>query len=75
MQEGDRIAQLILERVYTPDVLEVEVGRLAAWWSPLMQFFRTLMKPSVVLEASVLREDTTPSTPLQHSDESKFNVH
>lgn len=26
MQEGDRIAQLIIEKIYTPDVLEVEVG-------------------------------------------------
>lgn len=24
MQEGDRVAQLILERVYTPDVIEVQ---------------------------------------------------
>jgi dUTP pyrophosphatase len=26
VEEGDRIAQLIIERIYTPDVLEVEVG-------------------------------------------------
>ena len=25
MKEGDRVAQMILERIYTPDVLEVEV--------------------------------------------------
>lgn len=26
MEEGDRIAQLIIERIHTPDVLEVNVG-------------------------------------------------
>jgi len=26
VEEGDRIAQLIIERIYTPEVLEVEVG-------------------------------------------------
>lgn len=25
VEEGDRIAQLILERIYTPDILEVQV--------------------------------------------------
>lgn len=28
VEEGDRIAQLIIERIYTPDVMEVDV-RLA----------------------------------------------
>lgn len=26
MEEGDRIAQLIIERIYTPEVLDVEVS-------------------------------------------------
>ena len=26
VEEGDRIAQLILERIYTPDVMEVQVS-------------------------------------------------
>jgi dUTP pyrophosphatase len=26
VQEGDRVAQLILERIFTPDVVEVQVG-------------------------------------------------
>ena len=33
--EGDRIAQLIVERIYTPDVREVEVGPLFSCSGPL----------------------------------------
>lgn len=29
VEEGDRIAQLIIERIYTPDVLEVDVSLLS----------------------------------------------
>lgn len=29
VEEGDRIAQLIIERIYTPDVLEVDVSVLS----------------------------------------------
>ena len=35
VEEGDRVAQLILERIYTPEVLEVEVWFLRPlqdWW-------------------------------------------
>lgn len=28
VQEGDRIAQLIIEKIHTPDVLEVEASHL-----------------------------------------------
>lgn len=28
VEEGDRIAQLIIERIYTPDVLEVDVSSI-----------------------------------------------
>ncbi len=31
MEKGDRIAQLILERIYTPEILEVEVSLLCCF--------------------------------------------
>ena len=31
VNEGDRIAQLILERIYTPDIMEVQVRQLATF--------------------------------------------
>lgn len=31
VEEGDRIAQLIIERIYTPEILEVEVSVACPW--------------------------------------------
>ena len=34
VEEGDRVAQLIIERIYTPDVLEVQVSVAPPRWQP-----------------------------------------
>lgn len=55
VEEGDRIAQLIIERIYTPEVLEVDV-RLLVLKCPIHQaehVFRILMRPFVEQVASV----------------------
>jgi len=45
--EGDRIAQLIIERIYTPEISEVEVGYL----SPLKRNLSAI--PSQELEDTI----------------------
>jgi len=45
VEAGDRIAQLILERIITPDVVECDVRRLAPpsiSWQPYSSFFKEL---------------------------------
>jgi hypothetical protein len=57
VEEGDRIAQLILERIYTPEVEEVDVSTFkSSFTSNADERFRTSMKLSAVQTASDLRE-------------------
>jgi hypothetical protein len=59
VEEGDRIAQLIIERIYTPDVLEVDVRYLSSvFTSSILILFhsRIWTRHSEGLVASVPRE-------------------
>lgn len=40
MQEGDRVAQLVIEKICNPDVLEVEVGLVSGVSSYVMLIVR-----------------------------------
>ena len=62
VNEGDRIAQLILERVVTPEVVEVQVSsNYVCLTFSAHDAFRTLMRPYAAPGASVLLEVTEAS--------------
>jgi hypothetical protein len=61
VNEGDRIAQLILERIYTPEISEVEVSLSPPVLDFLMTFHRIWRRPYVVAAASVQLADISDS--------------
>lgn len=67
VEEGDRIAQLILERIYTPDVLEVNVSELDIIRYPLClsppmlcRILKKLSAEQAVLDQPVVTERYKP---------------
>lgn len=64
VDEGDRIAQLILERIYTPEVSVVDVSQISSCPDLSMtSSYRTWGRPYVVLPRLVRLVDITPSHP------------
>lgn len=55
VEEGDRVAQLIIERIYTPETLEVQVGLIKSQLESYIEVvYRISTRPCEVLVASVL---------------------
>lgn len=55
MEEGDRVAQLIIEKIYTPDVMEVDVCIIFSCLIHYLKLYRISKKLCEEQAASALR--------------------